>query len=113
MQKIKGENLLLCCLVLFLCLFGMVMIYSASSYSSNILHGDSWHFVKKQVFGFLLGCVLMFIAYKFDYHKFYKLRYYIVAFSIVLLLLVFEVLRIQYHQHIFYWNKVSSLFHLR
>jgi len=89
MQKIKGENLLLCCLVLFLCFFGMVMIYSASSYSSNILHGDSWHFVKKQVFGFLLGCVLMFIAYKFDYHKFYKLRYYIVAFSIVLLLLVF------------------------
>ena len=76
-------------LVLFLCVFGMVMIYSASSYSSEKLYGDSFHFVKKQVFGFLLGVVLFVIAYKFDYYKFYKLRWYIFILSIVLLVLVF------------------------
>jgi len=89
MQKIKLRNLTLFILIIALCLFGMVMIYSASSYSSDILHGDSFHFVKKQLFGFVLGLVLMFVTYKFDYHKYYKLRFWIIGISIVLLILVF------------------------
>lgn len=89
MQKTKHVNILLVSLVLFLCLFGMVMIYSASSYSSDVLYGDSFHFVKKQLFGFLLGLVVMIVSYKVDYHKYYKLRWWIIGLSIVLLLLVF------------------------
>lgn len=65
------------------------MIYSASSYSSEVLYGDSLHFVKKQIFGFILGIVLFLITYFFDYHKYYKLRWYIIALSLVLLALVF------------------------
>ena len=65
------------------------MIYSASSYSSDILHNDAFHFVKKQIFGFLLGVVLFIIAYKFDYHKYYKLRFWVIGLSVVLLALVF------------------------
>ena len=89
MQKINKRNLALICLIILLCLFGMLMIYSASSYSSEVLYGDSFHFVKKQLFGFLLGIVLMFITYKFDYHKYYKFRFCILGISIVLLILVF------------------------
>lgn len=89
MQKARNRNILLISLVLFLCLFGMVMIYSASSYSSQVLYGDSFHFVKKQSFGFLLGVVVFCIAYKADYHKYYRLRYWIMGLSIVLLALVF------------------------
>lgn len=89
MPKVKRRNLVLMGLVLFLCVFGMVMIYSASSYSSDVLYGDSFHFVKKQIFGFVLGIVLFIIAYKFDYHKFYKLRYWVLGISLVLLALVF------------------------
>lgn len=89
MQKVKKLNFLLVFLVIILCLFGMLMIYSASSYSSDVLYGDSFHFVKKQIFGFLLGVILMFITYNFDYHKYYKLRFYIIAISILLLVLVF------------------------
>ena len=89
MQKIKSRNFLLVILVLLLCLFGMVMIYSASSYSSEVLHDDAFHFVKKQLFGFLLGVVLFIIASKFDYHKFYKLRFWVLGVSILLLVLVF------------------------
>ena len=48
MQKTKSRNFLLITLVLFLCLFGLVMIFSASSYSSEVLFGDAFHFVKKQ-----------------------------------------------------------------
>ena len=89
MQKTKKRNMLLICLVLFLCLFGIVMIYSASSYSSEVLHGDAFHFVKKQIFGFVLGVVVFIVAYMFDYHKFYKLRYWALGMSLVLLVLVF------------------------
>lgn len=89
MQKVKSRNILLVSLVLFLCVFGLVMIYSASSYSSEQQFGDAFHFVKKQIFGILLGIVLFIVASKFDYHKYYKLRYLILGFSLVLLLLVF------------------------
>lgn len=89
MQKTKNITVLLMLLVLFLCVFGMVMIYSASSYSSEVLYGDSWHFVKKQIFGFLLGIVLFFITYHFDYHKYFRLRWYIIIISVILLVLVF------------------------
>lgn len=89
MHKTKQRQIFLIVLVLFLCLFGMVMIYSASSYSSEKLYGDSFHFVKKQSFGFLLGIVMFIVGYKFDYHKFYKLRFYIFVLSLILLALVF------------------------
>ena len=89
MQKVKLRNIVLISLVLFLCLFGLVMIYSASSYSSELQFGDSFHFVKKQIFGILLGVVFFVIASKFDYHKFYKLRYVVLGVSILLLVLVF------------------------
>ena len=89
MQKIKSRNVLLVVLVMFLCLFGLVMIYSASSYSSEAQFDDSFHFVKKQVFGILLGIVFFIIASRFDYHRFYKLRYYILGLAVVLLVLVF------------------------
>ena len=89
MQKTKWRNITLISIVLFLCIFGMVMIYSASSYSSEVLHGDSFHFVKKQLFGFCLGIVLFIITYKIDYHRYYKLRYWIIGLSVILLALVF------------------------
>lgn len=89
MQKVNKYNLAICILVVFLCLFGMAMIYSASSYSSEVLYGDSLHFVKKQIFGFVLGIAFFLITYFFDYHKYYKLRWYIVVVSLVLLALVF------------------------
>lgn len=89
MQKNRKLNLTLIILVAFLCVFGIVMIYSASSYSSGVLYGDSFHFVKKQIFGFLIGVGCFLFTYKFDYHKYYKLRYWIMGLSIVLLALVF------------------------
>lgn len=89
MQKSKKLNITLVVLVTFLCLFGMLMIYSASSYSSDVLYGDSLHFVKKQIFGFLVGIGCFIFTYKFDYHRYYKLRYWILGGSVILLALVF------------------------
>ncbi len=89
MQKAKRINRLLIVFVITLCVFGMVMIYSASSYSSSVLFDDKYHFVKKQFFGLLLGLGLMWLTANFDYHRYYKLRYYIIGISILVLILVF------------------------
>ncbi|MBE5738173.1 MAG: putative lipid II flippase FtsW [Clostridiales bacterium] len=89
MQKTRKLNIVLIVTVVCLCLFGILMIYSASCYSSNVLYGDSFHFVKKQCFGFLMGLGCLVFTARFDYHKYYKLRYWIIATSIILLVLVF------------------------
>ena len=75
--------------MIVLCLFGLVMIYSASYYSALSRYGDSFYFVKKQLGGFVVGLVLCVFASRFDYHKFYKLRWWIIGLSILLLVLVF------------------------
>ena len=87
MGKIKNKKIFI--YMVALCLFGLVMIYSASYYSAGIKYGDSFYFVKKQLGGFVIGLVLFTIACLFDYHKFYKLRFWVLGGSIVLLVLVF------------------------
>ncbi len=76
-------------IVLGLIAFGMLMIYSASSYSAQIKYGSSYHFVIKQLIGFVLGVMFFAFTFNFDYHKYYKLRYVVLAVSLVLLALVF------------------------
>ncbi len=53
-------------------LFGMLMIYSTSSYTAKLDHDDSMYFLKKQAFGVAMGLVAMFIVAKFDYRNFLK-----------------------------------------
>ena len=89
MQKINKINVVIVLLVLGLCVFGLVMIYSASSYSALARYGDKWYFVKKQAVGLLLGVVLFVVAYNFDYHIFLKIKWLVIALSVVALLLVF------------------------
>ena len=89
MQKINKTSLVLVLLVIGLCIFGLMMIYSASSYSALLKYGDEWYFVKKQAVGLLLGVVLFVVAYHFDYHLFLKLKWVVIGVSILALVLVF------------------------
>lgn len=50
--------------------FGMLMIYSASSYMAGKSGGDPAKFLKKQAFGVAMGMVAMFITTKFSYKSF-------------------------------------------
>jgi len=75
--------------MLILCVIGFVMIYSASNYSALVRHGDSWYFVKKQLAGFAMGLSIFIFACFFDYHKLYKMRWWVIGLSILLLVLVF------------------------
>ena len=71
--------------------FGVVMVYSASSYTAKVQYGDAFYFAKKQLVGFLLGLIGMVLACRFDYKKLKnkKIRFVAVVLPMILLALVF------------------------
>ena len=72
-----------------LVLFGLFMIYDASSYVAFKDFGDKYHYIRDQFFWALIGFSgLTFFSF-FDYKKLYNLALPILIFSIVLLILVF------------------------
>lgn len=87
MNKLRNKRIFL--YMVLLCLFGLVMIYSASFYGAKVKYDDAFYFVKKQAISFFIGLVLFAIFSKIDYHKYYKFRWTILIVSVVLLALVF------------------------
>lgn len=75
-------------IVIFLLGFGLVMLYSSSSYISSNTYGDSAHYLKLQLRNMGIGAVFMVIMAKIDYHQWKK--FYILAYlgSLVLCTLV-------------------------
>lgn len=55
-------------IVLFLLGFGLVMIYSTSSYESNLHFHDSAYYLKKQVVATIIGLVAMIVVANIPYH---------------------------------------------
>lgn len=73
-QKVKVHyfDYSLLAIVIFLMCFGLVMLYSASSYSAQIENGNSMHyFIRQSLFG-VVGFGAMFFVGKIDYHRFSK-----------------------------------------
>ena len=59
--------------IIFLCCFGLIMVYSSSSYAAQLKTGDSLFYLKKQGFALIIGFLVMFAVSKIDYHRFGKL----------------------------------------
>ncbi len=74
--------------VILLSLFGLIMIYSASSIWAEYKFSDSFHYLKYQLLFFIVGLVLMFIVSKIDYRLYYKKANTILICCFVLLILV-------------------------
>lgn len=75
-------------IVLFLLGFGLVMVYSTSSYEANLDFGDSAFYFKKQLGATILGIVVMMVVANIPYHfweRFAVLGYLI---SVLLILLI-------------------------
>ena len=75
--------------VLFLSIFGCVMVYSASSYSALRTYGNEYHFLIKQIVGVVLGLIGMIVCSFLNYRKLKKFKWLAVIGAIILLVLVF------------------------
>lgn len=75
--------------VLFLICFGLVMLYSTSSYEANLDFGDPAFYLKKQLFATALGLVIMLFMSQWDYHRWEKVAFlaYVVSNTMILLVL--------------------------
>lgn len=68
---------------------GVLMVYSAGSYTGERIYGTEYYYVYKQLTGAALGFAAMFLCSRVDYHVFHKLRYVILGVSVILLAIVF------------------------
>ncbi len=59
-------------IIIFLVCFGLVMLYSTSSYDGQVKFGDSAYYVKKQFFATSLGFLALYIISRIDYHVWMK-----------------------------------------
>ncbi len=82
-------------IVLFLLGFGLIMVYSVSSYEANLDLGDSTFYLRKQLFATIVGLVGMIFVANVPYHfweRFATLAY-IVSTVMILLIIPFGVVR--------------------
>ena len=75
--------------VLGVVVFGIFMIYSASSYNAQVYYDDAFYYTVKQLIGLVLGLVGLGIMYWVDYHLLRKFAYVIFGVAVVLLVAVF------------------------
>lgn len=69
----KSYDFTLLFLTVFLSCFGLVMIYSSSTYTAETTKGSADYFVKRQGIAVVLGTLAMlFVSVKFDYRIFLK-----------------------------------------
>jgi cell division protein FtsW len=55
-------------IIIFLVCFGLVMLYSTSSYNGQVTFHDSAFYLKKQMVATILGLIAMLIVARIDYH---------------------------------------------
>lgn len=60
---------------IFIAGFGLIMIYSTSSYTAQMKCGNAQYYFKKQLMFMLLGFAAMYVAYRIDYHVWHKLAF--------------------------------------
>lgn len=75
-------------IVLFLLGFGLIMIYSSSSYKANLTFQDSAFYLKKQLVATVVGLIAMFVVSRIPYHFWEHFPFIAYGVSAVLILLV-------------------------
>lgn len=77
-------------IVLFLVAFGLVVIYSTSSYTAQLqFDGDATYYLRHQAMAATLGCVAMLVVANMDYHiwkRFSTLLMYVILVMLVVVL---------------------------
>ena len=85
----KRIDLVLLISVIFLTIFGLFMVYDASSFVAFRDFGDKYAYVKDQIIWIILGFSALVFFVHFNYHRFYNFALPLLLFSIGLLVMVF------------------------
>ena len=83
--------------LLFLLGFGMVMIYSASSYTAFSEFGDQMYFLKRQVIAVGIGLVAMVVVARIPYHFWERFSFFGIVATAYLICLVRTPLGVYSH----------------
>ena len=102
MEKTRGKqehhtDVSLWFALLFLLGFGMVMIYSASSYTAFTDYGDQMYYLKRQAIAVGLGLIAMVVVSRIPYHFWERFAAIGIMVSIVLIIMVKTPLGIESH----------------
>lgn len=85
-------------IVLFLLGFGLMMIYSASSYAAFEDFGDAAHYLKRQAVACVLGLIAMIVVANIPYHFWVRFALFGYLLSAVLIVLVLSPLGVESHK---------------
>lgn len=84
----KKLDIFLFIAIIILALFGLMMIYSASSIWSEYKFNDSFYYFKRQLIFIVIGIFLMYTVSKIDYRIYYEKSNKILLVCFILLILV-------------------------
>lgn len=87
--KQNSADFVLFLTVLSLVSLGVIMVFSASEYSTLIYYNDSFYFFKRQLLWALLGLTAMYIMSNYDYRR---LKQYVIPFMVVSFIMLALVL---------------------
>ncbi len=88
-KKLKALDKYLLGAILFLILFGLLMLFSASLVTAHSSQGDAYFYIKKQIASLIIGLPLLFLLTRIDYRKYKKFSLFFLGASILLLIFVF------------------------
>ncbi|MGN0514580.1 MAG: FtsW/RodA/SpoVE family cell cycle protein [Lachnospiraceae bacterium] len=75
-------------IIYFLLIFGLIILYSTSSYNGRLKTGDPAFYLKRQMLNTMLGVIGMEIISRIDYRRWKPFAIYAYAASIIMTLLV-------------------------
>ena len=87
-RKIQYYDYSLVAILVFMICFGLVMLYSTSSYSALIDYQDSMFYFKRQLIFCVVGLGVLYVVSKIDYHWYIKRAKFFYFVSIFLMALV-------------------------
>lgn len=88
-RTIRYFDYSLLAVLIFLMCFGLVMLYSTSSYSSQIKFGDGMYFFKRQAIISMASLVGMWVVSRINYHRYAPYAKYLFYLSMFLMALVY------------------------
>lgn len=94
-HKIQYFDYSLLAIIIFLLCFGLVMLYSTSSYSAQVKFGDSMYYFKRQLIISIGSFFAMLIVSKIDYHWYSKVAKLVYWVAFILMALVLTPLGIE------------------